>query len=102
MGFAFQADAGNFPASVDPSGSLTQVLVTKVTLVRPATRQPRHPDDAFLRDGTSPNDRRDDADLPGRLHVSRRGDRLVQRIFRLLDQLDRLAGHAAGRRVVFL
>src|SRR5690606_8284702 len=35
-GFAFRADAGTFPASVSPSGSLTDVFaLTKMTLKRP-------------------------------------------------------------------
>lgn len=44
MGFAFQADAGQFPASVDPAGALTDTIqLTKVSLVRPASPNPASP-----------------------------------------------------------
>ncbi|RIK87438.1 MAG: hypothetical protein DCC67_01860 [Planctomycetota bacterium] len=44
MGFAFRADAGNYPASIDPAGSLRpHIQLTKVTLVRPASSDPTNP-----------------------------------------------------------
>lgn len=44
MGFAFRADAGDFPASIDPLGSLTNpIQLTKVTLTRPTSPDPNNP-----------------------------------------------------------